>query len=407
MKIAYFDAVSGIAGDMTVAAFLDAERRSRPGSSAASELEALSSDLASLELGGYQLAIDEVEVGGIPALSFKVVIDGEPVHDPDWTAIRGMLEAAGGRGLDDAVVERALGIFSRLAEAEAKAHGVAVDEVHFHEVGSVDSIVDIVASAWCLVRLGIESCFVGALPSGSGFADTRHGRLPVPTPATVELLRGFEVIPGDGQAELVTPTGAALLAAEAKPLRPSMHLQACGVGAGTMRLDDRPNVLRVLVGEAAELSDEEVVVIETDIDDMSPEALAHAAEILRGSGAREVNLLPSQMKKGRLGMRLTVIADLGNFEDLAARILSETSSIGLRYRSSSRVVLPRHIDSVDTEYGPVALKVVVRPDGQRTAAPEFDDVSRLAAKNGVAIDRVHSAALEAWTAREQADRPGG
>ncbi len=401
MRVAYFDAASGIAGDMTVGALLDAARRMTGARQApGATLEALAGDLEHLGLGGYHLEAEDVEVGGIPALHFKVVIDAEPAHDPDWAAIRTMIEDAGSRGLDTEVVTRALAIFRRLAEAEAKVHGVALEKVHFHEVGAVDSIVDIVASAWCLVRLGIEACFVGTLPSGSGFADTRHGRLPVPTPATMELLRGFDVLPGDGRAELVTPTGAAVLAAEARPLRPSMHLIACGVGAGTMRFEDRPNVLRILVGEAEEASDEEVVVVETDIDDMSPEGLAHVADRLRAAGAREVNLVPAQMKKGRLGMRLTVIADLGNFEDLAARILSETTSIGLRYRSSSRVVLPRHTDSVDTEYGPVALKVVVRPGGKRTAAPEFDDVSRLALKNGVAFDVVHQAALAAWTGRE-------
>lgn len=399
MRVAYFDASSGIAGDMTVAALLDAARRMAPsGHRPAVDVEMLGADLEPLGLAGYHLETEEVEVDGIPALYFKVVIDAEPVHDPDWASIRSMIETAAARGLNGQSAARALAIFTRLAQAEAKVHGVALEKVHFHEVGSVDSIIDIVASACCLERLGIEACFVGPLPSGSGFADTRHGRLPVPTPATVELLHGFEVLPGDGQAELVTPTGAALLAAEARPLRPTLSLAACGVGAGTMRFDDRPNVLRVLVGDAEETSDVEVVIIEADIDDMSPEALAHAADRLRDAGAREVNLVPSQMKKGRLGMRLTVISDLGNFEELAAKVLTETTSIGLRYRSSSRVVLPRHIESVETEYGPVALKVVVRPGGRASAAPEFDDVARLALKHGVALDVVQKAALEAWTA---------
>jgi uncharacterized protein (TIGR00299 family) protein len=391
MKIAYFDTGSGISGDMTVGALMDAAR------GGGVTVERLASALAALPVGGYRLTLDTVEVNGLRASSFGVHIDEKPHFHREWRVIRAMIEEAGGRGLGDGVVERAIRIFSVLAEAEAKIHGVAPDDVHFHEVGAIDSIVDVVGTAWCLDELGIEACFAGPLPSGSGYTNTEHGRLPVPAPATAELLAGFEVIAGDGEGELVTPTGAAILAALARPLRPTMTLQAIGTGAGTRRFDDRPNVLRVLLGEADPACDEQVMVIEADVDDMTPAALAHVADRLRDAGARDVSIVPSSMKKGRVGMRLTVLCDLGRLEDLARLVLSESTSIGLRYRAMSRVVLPRVIDVVDTDYGPIAVKVVVRPDGRSSAEPEFDDTSRAALARGVPIATVRAAALEAWS----------
>jgi uncharacterized protein (TIGR00299 family) protein len=239
IKIAYFDAPSGIAGDMAVAALMDA------GGLVTAELF---EDLRALPVTGYHLEAARVEVGGIAALHFNVIIDEPPRFHRDWATIRAMIEAAAGHGLSDGTVERALAIFTVLARAEAHVHGVELDTVHFHEVGAIDSIIDIVGTAWCLDRLGIDACFCSPVPSGSGYVNTEHGRLPVPAPATAELLRGFEVVAGDGNGELVTPTGAAILAAMAKPVRPGMRLQKLGAGAGTMRLDDRPNILRVMRG---------------------------------------------------------------------------------------------------------------------------------------------------------------
>jgi hypothetical protein len=282
-----------------------------------------------------------------------------------------------------------------LAAAEAQVHRVDVERVHFHEVGAIDSIVDIVATAWCLDELGIDACFCGPLPSGSGYVDTQHGRLPVPTPATVELLHGFVVVAGDGDGELVTPTGAAIVKAMAKPLKPAMVVETTGYGAGTMRLVDRPNVLRVIVGDADAVDDEEIVSIEADIDDATPEALAFVADALRAAGARDVVVVPVQMKKGRLGMRLSVLCDLGLVDALAGRILAETSTIGLRYRALHRTVLPRRVETVDTTYGAIDVKVVTRPDGSETAEPEFDDVARAAKKHSVSLSTVRQAALDA------------
>ncbi|HEY2773857.1 MAG TPA: nickel pincer cofactor biosynthesis protein LarC [Candidatus Binatia bacterium] len=394
MKIAHFEAGSGIAGDMTVAALLDA------GAGRGLSIAALREALCALPLTHYEVAADAVEVGGIRALHFRVEID-EAAHSRErlWPEIQDLLEEAQRRGLPDGALSRSLAIFEVLAMAESEVHGVPVERVHFHEVGAVDSIIDIVSAAWCLDRLDIEMCTVSAIPSGSGFVDTEHGSLPVPAPATAKLLQGFDVRMGDGDGELVTPTGAAILAAMARPMHPLMTIEAGGCGAGTKRLRDRPNVLRVFLGAADDVSDESLVQVEADIDDMTPAALAAACEVLRNCGARDVSVLPLQMKKGRLGMRLCVLCDHGSVEKLAAAILLHTTSIGVRYRAVHRNVLVRRIDVVETTSGPVRIKTVARPDGSETAEPEFDDVARAAQKSGKPFADVRAEALAAAKVR--------
>jgi uncharacterized protein (TIGR00299 family) protein len=394
MKIAHFEAGSGIAGDMTVAALLDA------GGDRGLALADLRAALATVPLGHYSVDAARVEVDGVPALHFRVTIDaGAHSHHRRWSDIRRMLDDAGRAGLPQGAHERAVTIFEVLARAEAEVHGVAVDDVHFHEVGAVDSIVDIVGAAWCLDRLGIDLCTVAPFPTGSGFVDTEHGRLAVPAPATALLLRGFDVRMGEGEGELVTPTGAAILAAMARPLLPRLRLEASGSGAGTRRLRDRPNVLRVFLGSTDDESDEELVLLEADLDDMTPVALAFACDRLRAEGARDVSVLPLQMKKGRLAMRLSVLADPGRMEKLAAAMLAHTTSIGVRCRAVGRHVLARRIDVVETAYGKIRVKFVSRPDGEETAEPEFEDVSSAAIARGATFAEVRAAALAATAKR--------
>ncbi|MFN2427991.1 MAG: nickel pincer cofactor biosynthesis protein LarC [Candidatus Binatia bacterium] len=388
MRIAHFEAGSGIAGDMAVAALLDA------GSSRGLSVNGLREALGALPLGHYGIDAGRVEVDGTPALHFRVAIEHEAhTHHRRWSDIRAMLEEGRRRGLPEGAFVRAVSIFERLARAEAEVHAVPVDDVHFHEVGAVDSIVDIVAAAWCLDQLAIDQCTVSTLPTGSGYVDTQHGRLGVPAPATALLLRGFEVKAGDGEGELVTPTGAAILAATARSMRPVMSIEATGSGAGTRRLADRPNVLLVFLGTADDISDDNLVLIETDIDDMTPAALAAACERLRVEGARDVSVLPLQMKKNRLGMRLSVLADPLRLEALSSSVLHHTTSIGVRYRSVQRSVLARRIELVETSAGAIRVKVVVRPDGTETAEPEFEDVARAAASAARPFVEVREEAL--------------
>lgn len=388
MRIAHFEAGSGIAGDMTVASLLDA------GASRGLTLDALRAALATLPLGHYRIDAARVEVSGVPALHFRVDIDESAHrHHRHWSDIREMLAESRRRGLSEGAWSRAVAIFEVLARAEAEVHGCAVDDVHFHEVGAVDSIVDIVGAAWCLDFLGIDACTVSTLPTGSGHVDTEHGRLSVPTPATALLLRGLEVRAGDGEGEIVTPTGAAILAATAKSMRPVMHVEATGCGAGTKRLADRPNVLRVFLGTMDEASDGELVLVEADIDDMTPAALAAACDRIRAEGVRDVSVLPLAMKKNRLGMRVSVLAEPALLEKISAAMLLHTTTIGVRYRSVQRSVLARSIEVVRTSCGPIRVKIVVRPDGKETAEPEFEDVARAAAASGRAFADVRAEAL--------------
>ena len=394
MRIAYFDAGSGISGDMTIGALLDL---GMPGV----DLSGLARGLEPLGVGGYRLTAEPVRLGAVRATSFDVLIGDDRGgahhhHHRDWASIRSLIERAGSAGMARTVIERALGIFGVLAEAEAAVHEVAVEAVHFHEVGAIDAIVDIVGTAWCLESLGIEACFVGVLPSGTGYVDSEHGRLPVPAPATVRLLAGFEVMAGDGEGELVTPTGAAILRATAKPIRPQMTIDRIGVGAGKKRWRDRPNVLRVFLGECDPDSDQQVAVIEAEIDDMTPVALAHAAERLRSAGTIDVTVVPAQMKKGRTGFRLTVLCDPTAIDSVARTVLAETTTLGLRFRSMGRTVLARRIDHVSTPYGTIAVKVGIRPSGETTAEPEFEDVARAAVRHGISYSVVREAARLAW-----------
>ena len=400
VRIAYFDTGSGISGDMTIGALLDA-------GAPRIDVGALSQALSALNVGGYRLLYERVRVGHLDAASFDVAVDPHPAGHShphrDWGTIRTIIEQAAERGLTAGVVERALSIFGELASAEAAVHGVPVEAVHFHEVGAVDAIVDIVGTSWCLEQLGIEKCFVGPLPGGKpGYVTCEHGMVPVPAPATVRLLEGFPVVIGDGEGELVTPTGAAIVRALAKPLRPLMTIERIGTGAGKRRWSDRPNVLRVFVGECEDGADQQVIVLECDIDDMTPAALAFAAERLRATGAIDVTVLPLLMKKGRPGFRVTVLTTVEGIDGLARTLLAETTSIGVRYRAMGRWVLPRRIEPVATEFGTIAVKIVVRPSGEESAEPEFEDVARAALSHGVSYATVCDAALAAWRATARA-----
>jgi hypothetical protein len=296
------------------------------------------------------------------------------------------------------VKRRSLDVFQRLAEAEGKVHGVATDDVTFHEVGAVDSIVDIVGAAIGFAELGVERAYVSALPLGSGTVPSRHGTLPVPAPATVELLRGFPVRVGDGGAELVTPTGAAIVAAFASPGEPvpSLRIEAVGYGAGSRVLPDRPNLLRLFLGHAAPMArSDEMVVIETNIDDSSPEIYEHVIDELLAAGARDVWLTPVQMKKNRPGIVLRVLGEPAARDLLASIVLRETSAIGVRYFSVQRQVLEREVLRVDTEFGPLEVKRSRAPDGSVNLAPEYESCRRAAREHRVALKTVYLAALAA------------
>jgi uncharacterized protein (TIGR00299 family) protein len=384
MRVLYFDAFSGLSGDMTVGAMLDLGL----------PLETLREGLAALPLEGYSVSAAKRHVNGIAATKFDVNVAVRQHSHRPFRQIRKIIE---GSSLHAAVRGTALAIFERLARAEAHVHGTEPDDVQFHEVGAVDSIVDIVGAALGYTWLGIERAYVSTLPLGSGIVNSQHGRIPVPGPATAELLRGFPVRPGDGEEEILTPTGAAIVAALATPGPVAeMRIEKVGYGAGEKKLKDRPNLLRLVVGEhGTKTAADSLFVIETNIDDYNPEFYDHLMERLFDAGARDVYLAPVHMKKNRPGIVLSILATEPDMEMLTGIVLSETSAIGVRYHPVQRVILQREVRQVQTPYGEVRVKVAQGPDGRANLAPEYEDCKRVARASNVPIKLVHQAALAA------------
>jgi uncharacterized protein (TIGR00299 family) protein len=315
-------------------------------------------------------------VSGIEALKFEVEVL-EPQPERHLSDIRAIIEEA---PIASKVARDALRIFELLAEAEAKVHRTTPEQVHFHEVGAVDSIFDIVAAAWGFDQLSLSEVLVSALPMGTGFARSRHGIIPVPAPATAELLAGFPIRLNDGAAEMVTPTGAAVLKAFAQPAAGPLQFQSerIGYGAGSEDFADRPNVLRLMLGhQGSGLDAYELLEIAANIDDLNPQVYDHVRERLFASGARDVTITSTIMKKGRPGVILTVLAEPRLRDQMAEIIFAETSTIGIRLHTVSRLKLPRRTISVDTRFGAIRVKV----SGSSlplTITPECDDCHQAA-----------------------------
>ena len=368
MNILYLDCQAGISGDMTVGALLDL----------GVPLEHLRTELSKLPLppDSYVLSTSRTERQQVSALKFDVAVHDHHTHR-HYAGIDAMLA---GSVLATAVKKQARSIFRHLAEAEARVHGVAVEDVHFHEVGAVDSIVDIVAVAICLEYLEVEQVYASAVPLGSGFVQTAHGRLPGPAPATAELLRGLAVLDRCGEGERVTPTGAAILAALATNpgTRPDMTLVRVGSGAGGRGFSDCPNVLRAFLGTGAAGGVEEVREASCNLDDVTPEVIGYVQELLLENGALDVWLAPVQMKKGRPGTVLSFLCVPSDLERLAALVMAETGSLGVRYAALRRIVQSRRIEERDTPFGPVRFKVA-----EYGEKPEYEDCRRIARDLGV------------------------
>lgn len=378
MKIAYFDLVSGISGDMTVAALLDLGLPRR----------VLREELDKLTGVGFRIRVGKKMVNGIRATRFQV-IPGEAQPERSWAGIRRLID---GSRLSAEVKSRGLAIFSRLAEAEAEVHGVSPDDVHFHEVGAVDSIVDVVATAVGACWLDVHRFACSVVPLGRGLVRSRHGVLPAPAPATLELLKGFPVRGTDLDRENVTPTGAAILSALASQRGeiPEMRIEKTGYGAGAMEFPDRPNVLRVVVGESAPaLGRERMLVMETHIDDMNPEIYDYVLDRLFEAGARDVTLSPVQMKKNRPGTLLRILAEPRLREALAEIVLRETSTLGVRCHVVDRMVLPRKPLKLRTRFGTLTVKVAEDPDGRVRAAPEYDELRKVAESKRVPLKALY------------------
>ena len=381
MKIAYFDCFSGISGDMTLGALVDA----------GCNLAEMESQLRRLPVTGWKISSEKVVRRGFRATQVKVESSDAQRHR-SLSEILQLIERA---GLPAAVGERASRIFQRLGEAEALVHGMPIEKVHFHEVGAVDSIVDIVGAAAGFEQLGIEEFFCSALNVGGGRVQTQHGSLPVPAPATAELLRGAPTYSTGIQRELVTPTGAAIVATVASRFgpQPEMTVAAVGLGAGSAELAEQPNVLRLFIGEAAARRDdagldEDIAVLEANLDDLSPQIYGFFAERALEAGALDVFSVPVQMKKNRPGQLITVLckpADQEKFSDLLFR---ETTTLGVRQSIVKRRTLQRESLTVQTSLGAIRMKVARLHGHILNVSPEYEDCQKVAAERGVPLKRV-------------------
>lgn len=385
MKIAYFDCIGGASGDMILAALLDAGLPE----------ETLRQRLAALHLNDFTLTVRRVQKNGFGAAKVDVHV-ADDVPERHLADIEAIIAAS---DLAPNIKAQANAIFRRLAEVEAGIHGAALDHVHLHELGGVDTIVDVVGCLVGLDALGIERVYASPLPLGRGFIQAAHGQIPLPAPATVALLKGVPVVGSEIEKELVTPTGAALLSSLAAGFGPipAMTLLAVGYGAGGRDLPI-PNLIRLLIGDQAtpaHLGVESVVVLETNIDDLNPQVYDYVMARLFKAGALDVFLEPIQMKKNRPGTLLRVICRPGDTGPLTDILLAETSTLGVRQQTMARVSLRREVRTVATPYGAVRVKIATLKDGGRRVAAEYDDCRRLAEETGATLREIQRAAEHA------------
>jgi pyridinium-3,5-bisthiocarboxylic acid mononucleotide nickel chelatase len=383
-RVAYLDCVGGLAGDMLLAALLDAGAHT-------AVLERVPEQLG---LDGVAVLIEPVERHGVMALHVDVRAPTDPGYR-DWRTISALLADA---SLDETVRTRSRAVLERLAEAEATIHGVSVQDVHFHELGAVDTLVDVCGTVALLANLGVERVVCSPLPVSRGLVKAAHGVLPLPAPATLELLRGAPLEGVETKRELVTPTGAALAATLADDwgTLPSLTIDRIGYGAGTADPPDRPNIVRVLLGEGAEdTSTGQVSLLETNLDDLVPELVPDAVERCFAAGALDVWTAPAHMKKGRPGIIFAALARPADERAVAAVILEETSALGVRVASLRRYELDREERAVPVAGGTVRVKVG-RLDGRVVnLAPEHDDCADLARRLGKPVKAIWAAALAA------------
>jgi pyridinium-3,5-bisthiocarboxylic acid mononucleotide nickel chelatase len=401
MKVVYFDCFSGLSGDMTLGALL----------ACGADENDFRRALENLRVPGYNLHIRRRNVEGLMATDVDVeLLEADQGHGRHLSDIADIYEKS---DLSPQVRENAFAIFTRLAEAEAKVHGTTPDAIHFHEVGAVDAIVDITGTCILLEMLGIEAVYASPLPMSRGFVDCQHGRMPLPAPATVELLMGLPAYPVSVRGELVTPTGAAILATLAGPERfgepPAMTPRAVGYGSGKKDFGAPfPNLLRVIIGDTAPGSTAgtrsavnadgtptTVVVLETNVDDATPEVLGYAQERLFAQGALDVYFVAAQMKKNRPGTVVTVLSSHETADALTQTLLEETGSFGVRRTVAERSVLERTAALVETPYGTVRVKIGTQSGKTIAATPEYEDCRRLAVQSSVPLREVYRAAASA------------
>lgn len=377
---------------MIVGALIDA------GADAASFQESLHA----IGLDGFKLSINKIKKQGFAATRFDVQLDDQHKHaHRHLKHIREILDRA---NLPERVHQRANTIFERLAVAEAKVHNSTIEKVHFHEVGAVDAILDIVGACLAIDMLNIDRVLSSPIPTGSGTVRCEHGLMPIPAPGTAELLKGVPLAACDEVGELTTPTAAAVLTtlAESFGAMPAMSIRSIGYGAGTRDGVSRPNLLRVFIGDSTDVGPfvtDQIVVLETNLDDAAPQVIAHCMDRLFDAGALDVFALPIVMKKSRPGTLLTVLCEPARREEMEAIVFAETPTFGIRRLEAARTILRRRFETVQTTLGPIRMKIGDSGNGRVTASPEFEDCKTIAAKHNVPLRDVIAIAQQAWQSR--------
>ncbi|MFL6208993.1 MAG: nickel pincer cofactor biosynthesis protein LarC [Pyrinomonadaceae bacterium] len=385
MRLLYFDCFAGVSGDMTLGALV----------SAGADRRALVEQLEQLDFGNFEVRFEQVDRAGISAIRADVQT-GEHHHHRGLSQILKIIERS---RLGDDVKARAARIFTRLAEAEARVHNMPVEQVHFHEVGALDAIVDVVGACIGFELLGVEGFAASPLHVGSGTVEMAHGRFPVPPPAVVELLRDRPIYATDIVGELVTPTGAAIVSTLCENYGPvpALRLRATGYGAGGRSYEKFPNVLRVFVGETdTDAQNERLLMIETNLDDVSPQIVGHVMARAFQRGALDCYFTAVQMKKNRPGVLVSILCRPAEREALTQLLFNETTTLGVRSYEVERSALARERVAVETRYGPVRIKVA-RIDGRVTnATPEYEDCRAAAEQHNVPFRDVEAAARTEW-----------
>lgn len=378
MRIAYFDTIAGASGDMTLAAFI----------SAGLPIDELRAEIAKLQLTGVELDARHIVRNGITAVRLDVVVSAKQTHHRHLKDIFGIID---GSLLSDRVKRDARKIFTEVAKAEAKVHNSTLEKIHFHEVGAIDSIVDIVGAAICFEKLGIEAVYSSPVKLGSGgFVRSEHGKLPLPAPATAEILRGYPVSLTALPYELTTPTGAAIIRSMSRGTlaMEQLSVESIGYGAGTMEIPEIPNLLRIFVGELHERhAADQLVVIEANIDNMNPEIYPYVIEKLLSAGANDAYLTPVIMKKGRPAIVLSVIVERGKTGAISELLFRQTTTIGVRVHEIERITLSRRESEVRTSFGMVRCKIVSL-NGSERQIPEFEECKRIAEEKGLSLREV-------------------
>jgi uncharacterized protein (TIGR00299 family) protein len=379
MKIAYFDAFSGISGDMTIAAFLNA---------GLDENEFLT-ELSKLKLSGFEIEIKKVIRNGITATKFDVIVKEKQKEHRHLSDIFEIIDAS---DLSEFVKQTSKKIFTNIAQAEAKIHNTTVEEVHFHEVGAIDSIIDIVGTAICIEKFKIEKIFASKIPLGSGsFTQTQHGKMPIPSPATLELLKNFPVTLTDIPFELTTPTGASIIAtlAEYGLEKETIKINSVGYGAGNFDIPNQPDLLRIIIGEIPQkFNEEKLLLVETNIDDMNPEIYPYVIEKLLHSGANDAYLVPAIMKKGRPGILLSTLVNETKLDNILKVIFTQTTTLGVRILEIRRKKLKREQKEIDTPFGKVKFKIAIIENSERLV-PEFEECKRIAEEKNIPLIQVY------------------